>query len=103
MIHGEARLGQAILIFFMLNNPKTRCNFLLILIFRLLLIYCCQFWNIVELLSPSSVAPALFGGSLLGYVMYDVTHYYLHHGQPTSEVSRNLKVRAVPVAPCIVV
>lgn len=43
----------------------------------------------------------MFGGGLLGYVMYDVTHYYLHHGQPTSEIPRNLKVRAVAaVATC---
>ena len=35
---------------------------------------------------------ALFGGGLLGYVMYDCTHYYLHHGQPKTEVPRNLKV-----------
>ncbi|GFS43082.1 fatty acid hydroxylase 1 [Actinidia rufa] len=48
-------------------------------------------WNLVKLLSTPSVTPALFGGGLLGYVMYDVTHYYLHHGQPTSEVPRNLK------------
>lgn len=25
--------------------------------------------------------------------MYDVTHYYLHHGQPTNEVPKSLKVR----------
>ncbi|CAA6668571.1 unnamed protein product [Spirodela intermedia] len=27
--------------------------------------------------------PALFGGGLLGYIIYDCTHYYLHHGHPS--------------------
>lgn len=49
------------------------------------------FWHFVKLISTPTVAPALFGGGLLGYVMYDVTHYYLHHGQPRSEVPKNLK------------
>ncbi|XP_027330496.1 dihydroceramide fatty acyl 2-hydroxylase FAH1-like isoform X1 [Abrus precatorius] len=49
------------------------------------------FWNLVKLLSTPSTAPALFGGGLLGYVMYDCTHYYLHHGQPKTEVPRHLK------------
>ncbi|XP_058106206.1 dihydroceramide fatty acyl 2-hydroxylase FAH1-like isoform X2 [Magnolia sinica] len=61
--------------------------------------YCClfcmtyghQFWNLFKLVSTPSTAPAFFGGGLLGYVMYDVTHYYLHHGQPSREVARNLK------------
>lgn len=52
-----------------------------------------QFWNVVKLMSTPSTAPALFGGGLLGYVMYDCTHYYLHHGQPKTEVPRNLKVK----------
>lgn len=53
----------------------------------------CQFWNVLKLLATPSTTPALFGGGLLGYVMYDVTHYYLHHGQPSREVPRNLKVK----------
>ncbi|KAG5255426.1 fatty acid hydroxylase [Salix suchowensis] len=32
-----------------------------------------------------------FGGGLLGYVMYDCTHYYLHHGHPGNDVPKNLK------------
>ncbi|XP_047308489.1 dihydroceramide fatty acyl 2-hydroxylase FAH1-like [Impatiens glandulifera] len=49
------------------------------------------FWNLVKLISTQTTCPALFAGVLLGYVMYDVTHYYLHHSQPTSEIPRNLK------------
>ncbi|KEH37077.1 fatty acid 2-hydroxylase-like protein [Medicago truncatula] len=49
------------------------------------------FWNAVKLFSTPSTTPALFGGGLLGYVIYDCTHYYLHHGQPKTEHPRNLK------------
>ncbi|KAG5040660.1 hypothetical protein JHK85_013136 [Glycine max] len=48
-------------------------------------------WNLVKLICTPSVAPAVFGGILLGYVMYDCTHYYLHHGQPKSDVPKSLK------------
>lgn len=62
----------------------------LILFPNLLLLF--QFWNLVRIFATQSTTPALFGGGLLGYVMYDVTHYYLHHGQPASDVPKNLKV-----------
>lgn len=52
-----------------------------------------QLWNVLKLISTPTVTPALFGGILLGYVMYDVTHYYVHHGQPKSQVPRSLKVK----------
>ena len=34
-------------------------------------------------LLPLSVGRALLAGGLLGYIGYDLTHYYLHHGSPT--------------------
>ena len=52
----------------------------------------CQFWNLIKLFATPSTTPALVGGGLLGYVMYDVTHHYLHHGQPSGQMARNLKV-----------
>ena len=52
-----------------------------------------QFWNLVKLFTTPSVTPALFGGGMFGYVMYDVTHYYLHHAHPTRAVTKNLKVK----------
>jgi len=54
-------------------------------------ILCVPFYNFVRLLSTTTTAPAIFGGGLLGYVMYDCTHYYLHHGQPSKDITRNLK------------
>ncbi|WVZ25757.1 hypothetical protein V8G54_004301 [Vigna mungo] len=52
-------------------------------------------WNLVKLICTPSIAPAVFGGILLGYVMYDCTHYYLHHGQPKSEVPKSLKLSKI--------
>lgn len=49
------------------------------------------FYSLLKLFSTPSTAPGMFAGGLLGYVIYDVTHYYLHHGQPTSEVPKHLK------------
>lgn len=54
-------------------------------------ILCFPFYNAVWLCATPSTTPALFAGGLLGYVMYDCTHYYLHHGQPTAEPGRHLK------------
>ncbi|KAK3188739.1 hypothetical protein Dsin_028300 [Dipteronia sinensis] len=54
-------------------------------------ILCVPLWNLFKLLTPPSITPALFGGTLLGYVMYDCTHYYLHHGKPSKGYSRDLK------------
>lgn len=41
------------------------------------------FYIVFHLALPGPVADALIGGALLGYVGYDLTHYYLHHGQPS--------------------
>ncbi|XP_042512515.1 dihydroceramide fatty acyl 2-hydroxylase FAH1 [Macadamia integrifolia] len=49
------------------------------------------FWKLLGLASTPAATPALFGGGMLGYVMYDVTHYYLHHGHPSTEMPRQLK------------
>ncbi|PKA51475.1 Fatty acid 2-hydroxylase 1 [Apostasia shenzhenica] len=54
-------------------------------------ILCFPFWNLVKLFSTPTAAPAIFGGGLLGYVMYDCTHYYLHHGQPSGNLAKHLK------------
>lgn len=58
-------------------------------------LFSCQFWIVFKLLFTPSTAPAAFGGFVLGYMMYDVTHYYLHHAQPTGEAARNLKVNTL--------
>ncbi|KAL0407552.1 UNVERIFIED_CONTAM: Dihydroceramide fatty acyl 2-hydroxylase FAH1 [Sesamum latifolium] len=48
-------------------------------------------WNLIKLVLPASYAPALTGGILLGYVMYDCTHYHLHHAKPNGGLHYQLK------------
>ncbi|KAE8655516.1 Fatty acid 2-hydroxylase 1 [Hibiscus syriacus] len=50
-----------------------------------------MFWYLCRLLFTLSMGSALLGGGLSGYVMYDTTHYYLHHGHPTSKILKSLK------------
>ncbi|PHT66500.1 hypothetical protein T459_30925 [Capsicum annuum] len=77
----------------MLNRASTLKNNNYLLFPQLLILYfVIALWNLVKFLAIPTVAPALFGGALLGYVMYDVTYYYLHHGQPTIGVPESLKV-----------
>ncbi|XP_020687787.2 dihydroceramide fatty acyl 2-hydroxylase FAH2 [Dendrobium catenatum] len=54
-------------------------------------ILCIPLWGLIRLLSTPASAPAIFAGGLLGYVIYDCTHYYLHHGSPSIEPARHLK------------
>ncbi|XP_020275240.1 dihydroceramide fatty acyl 2-hydroxylase FAH2-like [Asparagus officinalis] len=54
-------------------------------------ILCVPFYNLIKLLATDSTTPALFGGGLFGYVVYDCTHYYLHHGQPSKDPAKSLK------------
>ncbi|KAL3859185.1 hypothetical protein ACJMK2_009414 [Sinanodonta woodiana] len=40
---------------------------------------------------PKAVCQGLFAGTILGYIFYDLTHYYLHHGTPGFGYFRSLK------------
>ncbi|XP_005073102.2 fatty acid 2-hydroxylase [Mesocricetus auratus] len=40
------------------------------------------FYVLLRLILPEAVAGIIFAGGLLGYVLYDMTHYYLHFGSP---------------------
>ncbi|XP_074864691.1 fatty acid 2-hydroxylase [Carettochelys insculpta] len=40
------------------------------------------FYSLVRLLLPMAIGTSLFVGGLFGYVVYDMTHYYLHYGSP---------------------
>lgn len=40
------------------------------------------FYMVLRLLLPEAVGGTVFAGGLLGYVLYDMTHYYLHFGSP---------------------
>eukprot|EP00897_Mesotaenium_endlicherianum_P009154 jgi/Mesen1/8267/ME000448S07424 len=49
------------------------------------------FMSCYQLLLPPRFANAVFGGTILGYILYDVTHYYLHHGVPSAAYVKQLK------------
>lgn len=42
-------------------------------------------------LAPVAVAHVILAGTILGYICYDLTHYYLHHGNPSLKYFRDLK------------
>ncbi|KAH6763669.1 fatty acid hydroxylase 1 [Perilla frutescens var. frutescens] len=46
------------------------------------------FWNLTKLVVPAPHSCALMGGELLGYVIYDCTHYYLHRGKPSHQLKK---------------
>ncbi|KAK8575833.1 hypothetical protein V6N13_032853 [Hibiscus sabdariffa] len=50
-----------------------------------------MFWNLYGILFTLSIRPVMFGGGLIGYVMYDMIHYYIHHGQPTKQSLKSIK------------
>ena len=44
-----------------------------------------------QLLLPFSQACMLSAGFFIGYLTYDMTHYYLHHRRPTTKLGRKLR------------
>ena len=55
-------------------------------------IFLYQLYGVVALLFSRVWAPSVFGGGLLGYIVYDVAHYFIHHGAPINDITRRLKV-----------
>ncbi len=43
------------------------------------------------LVIPTHIGYALAGGSYMGYILYDLTHYYLHHGKPFGDHLKEMK------------
>lgn len=43
------------------------------------------------LLLPATVAMAVMSGILLGYIVYDMSHYYTHHARPRARWGKYLK------------
>lgn len=40
---------------------------------------------------PLAMAQCLLAGTALGYMIYDLIHYYLHHGSPSLHYFQDLK------------
>ncbi len=45
-----------------------------------------------KLFLPLWLAPTIVGGTIIGYVLYDLIHYFLHHTNPKSEYWKDLKI-----------
>eukprot|EP00038_Savillea_parva_P022057 m.36686 g.36686 ORF g.36686 m.36686 type:complete len:302 (+) comp5433_c0_seq1:154-1059(+) len=48
-------------------------------------------YAILYALLPLAASFAAMSGLLIGYIMYDLTHYYVHHGKPESGYFRRLR------------
>ncbi|KAJ7560518.1 hypothetical protein O6H91_04G133500 [Diphasiastrum complanatum] len=48
-------------------------------------------WFTADLIATYTFKSAMFGGGLFAYVIYDLTHYYLHFGVASNNYSRYLK------------
>ena len=48
-------------------------------------------WSAFRLFLPLSIVQALGAGVILGYTLYDLCHYYLHHGKALGEYARTMK------------
>jgi sterol desaturase/sphingolipid hydroxylase (fatty acid hydroxylase superfamily) len=50
-------------------------------------------FGVLYVLFGRHYAPALGAGFFTGYLIYDMTHYYLHHFRPRGRISRMLRER----------
>ena len=50
-------------------------------------------FGVIYLLAGEQLAPALGAGFFAGYLIYDMTHYYLHHFRPRGRLGRILRER----------
>ena len=53
----------------------------------LALLFCLLFWVVLG----ATAAPAFGGGFLAGYLIYDMTHYHVHHHTPRTRAGRRLR------------
>ena len=44
-----------------------------------------------KLVLPTFMAPCFFAGSILGYVLYDMIHYFMHHSSPKEGYWKEVK------------
>jgi len=49
------------------------------------------FYLLFLLVFGTRYAPGIEGGFIGGYLLYDMTHYYVHHRRPTGRVGRTLR------------
>jgi dihydroceramide fatty acyl 2-hydroxylase len=50
-------------------------------------------FGVLYLIFGAHYAPGIGAGFFVGYLMYDMTHYYLHHSRPHGRLARMLRER----------
>ncbi|KAH0566765.1 fatty acid 2-hydroxylase [Cotesia glomerata] len=45
----------------------------------------CAFYQIYKIIIPSTIIDLVTAGTMIGYLCYDLIHYYLHYGTPSSQ------------------
>lgn len=45
-------------------------------------VFVLAFYKLLVLLLPGGIGSSAFCGGLVGYIVYDLLHYYMHHGAP---------------------
>jgi sterol desaturase/sphingolipid hydroxylase (fatty acid hydroxylase superfamily) len=53
--------------------------------------FAAMLWGFFRLFLPTGHAAGVLAGGIVGYVAYDLTHYYLHHGRYFWPSLRRLK------------
>jgi sterol desaturase/sphingolipid hydroxylase (fatty acid hydroxylase superfamily) len=49
------------------------------------------FGPLIKLLTPEAYSSSIIASTAVGYVLYDMIHYFLHHSQPKDGYWRGLK------------
>lgn len=45
-------------------------------------VFALMFWRVFNFILPGGIGASLCCGGMLGYIGYDLIHYYMHHGTP---------------------
>ncbi|KAL2920291.1 fatty acid alpha-hydroxylase [Polyrhizophydium stewartii] len=48
-------------------------------------------WSLYVYSFPNGIGQAMTSGSMLGFVLYDMVHYYIHHGRPYGSHLKEMK------------
>ena len=57
----------------------------------LMALLCFGPWVLINGLFGMAICSAVFSGALIGYILYDLGHYYSHHGTPKFSFLRFMK------------
>ena len=76
-------------IFFVFQSPMDKCRLVFPVVPATLLASFVYMFYL--LIAPVPVTHSFISGTIIGYLFYDLTHYYLHHGSPSLTYFKDLK------------